>query len=185
MDMTQARLMPKGLQKLYDADFINILIVMYLFNLASLMALYSKKGEKTADTTKSISIHNLTKALSSATETKLNEQNYVNILIFFNSTKVRNAAEAGTSPFLAQGQGRGRERGQQGQRLRARTESPRRPHMPERPRATSCSRPTDRHRGTPQSGRQREGRVLQSTPAVRVDGPWCWGVGKGHLAASP
>lgn len=38
MDMTQPRLMPKGLQKLCDADFINILIVMYLFNLPSLMA---------------------------------------------------------------------------------------------------------------------------------------------------
>lgn len=38
--------MPKGLQKLYDADFINILIVMYLFNLASLMVLYPKKGKK-------------------------------------------------------------------------------------------------------------------------------------------
>lgn len=35
MDRTQARLMPEGFQKLYDAHFINILIVMYLFNLLS------------------------------------------------------------------------------------------------------------------------------------------------------
>lgn len=59
MDMTQARLMPKGLQKLYDADFINILIVMYLFNLASLMALYPKKGKKKLLTQQKVSVYTI------------------------------------------------------------------------------------------------------------------------------
>lgn len=80
--------MPKGLRKLYDADFINILIVMYLFNLPSLMALYPKTGKKKLlTTTKSINTQNLTKALSSVMETKLNEQNYVHIVIFLTAQK--------------------------------------------------------------------------------------------------
>lgn len=119
MDMTQARLMPKGLQKLYDADFINILIVMYLFNLPSLMALYPKKGKKKLlTTTKSINIQNLTKALSSAMETKLNEQNYVNIVIFFTGTKIRNAAKAGYFSLLGTETVMGQKRETAGQQLR-------------------------------------------------------------------
>lgn len=51
--------MPKGLQKLYDADFINILIVMYLFNLASLMALYPKKGKKKLLTQQKVSVYTI------------------------------------------------------------------------------------------------------------------------------
>lgn len=54
------------------------------------MALYPKKkkrNKKLLTTTKSINIQNLTKALSRATETKLNEQNRVNVVIFLRARK--------------------------------------------------------------------------------------------------
>lgn len=82
------------------------------------MALYLKKKgeEKLLTTTKSIDIQNVTKAFSSGMETKLNEQNYVNIVIF-SSTEVGDGTEAkGCSP--ACWPKRRASRGQKGQEAR-------------------------------------------------------------------